>query len=104
MSQELKAGSRWAAAADDTEVIVVKPAGTGGLTLQCGGHPMIPSGSVKPAGVQLDPSLSAGTAIGKRFEHESGLEVLCTRAGSGTLAVDGVPLSLKDAKPLPSSD
>ncbi len=104
MAQELKAGSRWASAADDTEVIVVKPPGVAGLTLECGGHPMVPSGTAKPAGLEVDPSLLGGTAIGKRFAHESGLEVLCTKAGAGTVAVDGTPLALKDAKPLPSSD
>jgi hypothetical protein len=29
---------------------------------------------------------------------------LVTKAGEGTLAVDGVPIPLAEAKPLPSSD
>ncbi len=102
MSQELKPGSRWTSAVDDTEVIVVK-AGTAGLTLECGGQPMLASGSQKPGGGPA-PDWSGGTAVGKRFEHESGLEVLCTKAGAGTLGVDGKVLGLKEAKPLPSSD
>ena len=102
MSQELKPGSRWASAVDDTEVIVVK-AGGDGLSLECGGHPMVAGGTEKPGG-DLAPDFSGGTQVGKRFEHESGLELLCTKAGAGTLAVDGVALPLKESKPLPSSD
>jgi hypothetical protein len=30
--------------------------------------------------------------------------VLCTKAGNGTLALDGKPLVLQVAKPLPASD
>lgn len=103
MSQELKPGSRWVSAAGDTEVIVVK-AGAPGLSLECGGHPMVPAGADKPAGLTLDPGFSEGTQIGKRFEHDSGLELLCTKAGQGSLSVDGVALPLKESKPLPSSD
>lgn len=103
MTQDLKPGSRWASAVDDTEVIVVKP-GTEGLTLECGGHPMIPGGTEKPAGSAPSADRAGGTAVGKRFAHESGLELLCTKAGSGTLSVDGVVVPLKDSKPLPSSD
>jgi hypothetical protein len=103
MAQELKPGSRWASAVDDTEVIVVRP-GKEGLRLECGGHEMIPGGTPKPDGLSLDPSRGGGTQVGKRFEHESGLELLCTKAGAGTLSVDGVELPLKESKPLPSSD
>lgn len=103
MLQELKPGSRWVSAVDDTEVIVVK-AGDPSLTLECGGHPMLAVGSEKPADVKPDPELSGGTPVGKRFEHTSGLEVLCTKAGAGTLSVNGDLLPLKESKPLPSSD
>ena len=102
MAQELKPGSRWISAVDDTEVIVVK-AGAAGLNLECGGHPMLAAGSEKP-GSGPDPQWAGGTAVGKRFEHESGLELLCTKAGAGTLGVDGSVLPLKESKPLPSSD
>lgn len=103
MGQELKPGSRWISAVDDTEVIVVK-AGTAGISLECGGQPMLAAGSEKPAGDGPAPDWSGGTAVGKRFEHESGLELLCTKAGAGTLGVDGAVLPLKESKPLPSSD
>jgi hypothetical protein len=46
-----------------------------------------------------------GTLLGKRYADEDlGVEVLCTKAGTGTLALDGTPLPIKAAKPLPASD
>jgi hypothetical protein len=46
-----------------------------------------------------------GPLLGKRYaDDDLGLELLCTRAGTGALTVDGRPLLLKGAKPLPSSD
>jgi hypothetical protein len=54
---------------------------------------------------ELDPNLAGGTTLGKRYVDESsGLEVLCTKAGTGTLTLDGTPLTLQGAKPLPASD
>jgi hypothetical protein len=32
------------------------------------------------------------------------VELLCVKAGRGSLSIDGVPLRTKDAKSLPSSD
>ena len=92
MGQEIKPGSRWKSAVCSTEVIVVK-APADAVTLECGGHPMVATGQDAPAGVALDPARSTGTAIGKR-----------TKAGDGTLSVDGEIIGLKDSKPLPSSD
>ena len=103
MGQEIKPGSRWKSAVCSTEVIVVK-APADAVTLECGGHPMVAGGQDAPAGVALDPARSTGTAIGKRFEHGCGLEVLCTKAGEGALSLGSTPLPVKDAKPLPSSD
>ena len=46
-----------------------------------------------------------GTQVGKRYaDDEVGLEVLCTKAGSGSLSLGLDPLPVKGAKPLPSSD
>jgi hypothetical protein len=36
--------------------------------------------------------------------EDTGLEVLCTKAGDGGLSVGDQVLPVKDAKPLPSSD
>jgi hypothetical protein len=101
---DLKPGTRWASQVCDTEVIVVRAAAQP-VSLHCGGHPMAPVGTDKSPDVTLDPSFASGSLIGKRFaDPESGLELLVTKAGAGTLAIDGVALPLKEAKPLPSSD
>ncbi|WP_231611754.1 hypothetical protein [Rhodococcus sp. CX] len=56
-------------------------------------------------GSSIDPAHVGGAVMGKRYVDEaSGLEVLCTKAGQGRLALDGTALVLKAAKPLPSSD
>jgi hypothetical protein len=101
---ELKPGSRWRSAVCATEVIVVR-APSRSITLECGGHAMVAQNAEPPSGLVLDAKFSGGTPIGKRFaDDDTGLEVLCTKAGEGSLAIDGAPLLLKDAKPLPSSD
>jgi hypothetical protein len=101
---ELKAGSRWRSAVCDTEVVVVR-APTGTPLLECGGQPMIPHDMERPANAEVDPAYADGTQMGKRFaDPDSGIEVLATKGGAGSLALDGKALPLKDAKPLPSSD
>ncbi len=46
-----------------------------------------------------------GTQLGKRYMcGKCGTEVLCNKAGTGTLECCGEPMKLKEAKPLPSSD
>jgi hypothetical protein len=48
---------------------------------------------------------AGGTLLGKRYaDDRTGIEVLCTKAGEGSLAIDGEALGTKQAKPLPSSD
>jgi hypothetical protein len=52
-----------------------------------------------------DPSLMGGTQLGKRYVDAAGtFQVLCTKAGGGTLALDGQPLVIQAARPLPASD
>jgi hypothetical protein len=100
---DLVSGSRWKSTVCDTEVIVVRPADAA-RTLGCGGSDMVPVDEEAVAGV-LDPALADGTLLGKRYGDEaSGLEVLCTKGGAGTLTLDGQALPVKGAKPLPSSD
>jgi len=101
---ELKAGSRWRSAVCDTEVVVVR-APSSEVSLECGGAPMVPHGTEPPAGGSVDPGFAEGTQMGKRFaDPDTGIEVLATKGGSGSLSLNGQPLALKDAKPLPSSD
>ncbi len=55
--------------------------------------------------MQADAADSGETLIGKRYVNEDeSLELLCTKGGAGTLALDGTPLEIKQAKQLPSSD
>lgn len=53
----------------------------------------------------VDPAHASGTALGKRYANADGsVELLCTKPGRGSLALDGAPLTIKAAKPLPASD
>lgn len=99
----IKNGTRLQSQVCDTQVIVVKA--TDSLDdLRCGGARMVSFGGENTDGVQLDPTLSEGSVMGKRYVDETGAEVLVTKAGNGTLSVGDVPLVLKEAKPLPASD
>jgi len=101
---ELKPGSRWKSAVCSAEIVVVRPA-NGDVTLECGGAPMVALGGAAPEGLSLSPDHAEGVGIGKRYvDAETGLEALGSKAGQGSLSLDGRPLTLKDAKPLPSSD
>ena len=46
---------------------------------------MVPVGTEVTAGLELDPALSDGTLMGKRYVDDAGAEVLVTKAGKGTL-------------------
>lgn len=101
---ELKPGSRWKSAVCEAQMVVVRPPSTPG-TLQCGGADALPLANTSTPGEQIDPTHAQGVLIGKRYVDEaSGLEVLGAKAGGGSLAFDGRPLILKEAKPLPASD
>ena len=101
---DLKPGSRWKSAVCDSEFVVVRPPRSA-VDLECGGHPMVAHAEAKPAGLALSADHSGGSQTGKRFaDEETGLEVLCTKAGAGSLSIGGQPLGAKDAKKLPSSD
>jgi hypothetical protein len=103
-NMDLKPGSRWSSQVCDTEVVIVR-APASAVSLECGGHPMVAQGGDRASGLALDPAFAGGALIGKRFaDADSGLELLVTKAGAGSLAIDGTVLPLKEAKPLPSSD
>jgi hypothetical protein len=101
---ELKPGTRWTSQVCETEIVIVR-AGSGSCSLECGGHPMVPVGVAPAPGLELDPAFSDGAMMGKRFaDSVTGVELLVTRSGSGSVALDGVAMEVKLAKPLPSSD
>ena len=101
----LKIGSRLRSVVCDAEVMVVRPT-SADVDLRCGGHPMIGIDDPVPARQALDPDpADGGAALGKRYVDTAGrFELLCTKAGKGSLSVAGEPLVRKDAKPLPASD
>ena len=100
---KLRPGQKLHSAVCDAQVVVVK-APAGEVELGCGGAPLLDDGQ-DVDGATLDASLGDGPLLGKRYaDDEVGLELLCTRAGTGALTVDGRLLPVKGAKPLPSSD
>ncbi len=100
----LKPGTRLRSAVCAAEVMVVA-APDRDTELSCGGAPMLDLDAQPPAGVSLAADAAGGTQLGKRYASEAGdLEVLCTKPGEGTLCVDGTPITIKGAKPLPASD
>jgi hypothetical protein len=101
---EFKPGSRWKSVVCNSEVVVVRPPRIS-ISLECGGHPVIAVGSEIQPAPALSPDHSTGTHVGKRYyDEESGIELLVSKAGTGSLSVDGRPLKLKEAKALPASD
>jgi len=100
----LKPGLRLKSAVCSTEVMIVKSA-PGEHDLRCGGVAMLATGEAVLAAEGADPALMTGTLVGKRYvDAEEKCEILCTKAGDGTLSLDGVALDVKQAKALPSSD
>jgi hypothetical protein len=100
---ELKPGAQLASVVCDARVVVVKVPGDRQPGVACGGQAMVPVAEHGPSTATIDPSLSSGAVLGKRYEAD-GLELLCTAAGEGTLTCDGEPMAIKSAKPLPASD
>lgn len=96
----MKPGTKLKSAVCDTEVMVIR--GSEGQ-VECGGAPMADD---KPADLgAINDAFAEGTQMGKRYVDEAGtVELLCVKAGKGSLSLDGKALQLKDAKPLPSSD
>lgn len=101
---ELKPGSRWRSAVCTAEVVIVRPP-KGDVTLECGGHPMVLFGAERPEGLTPAADRAEGVKMGKRYvDEETGIEALVSKAGDGSLSIDGRVLNLKEAKALPSSD
>jgi hypothetical protein len=101
---KLRPGQRLHSAVCDAQVVVVR-APSDAVDVGCGGAPLLEDGQEADAAATLDPSLGDGPLLGKRYaDDDLGLELLCTRAGTGALTVDGRALPVKGAKPLPSSD
>ena len=58
-----------------------------------------------PTCESVEAGFDGGTQLGKRYsDDELGLELLCTKAGEGSISVGETILAVKGAKPLPASD
>lgn len=100
---ELKAGARLRSAVSDAELIVIRAA-DGDVEITCGGVAVRDGNDDSPKTAILSGQ-EGSILLGKRYVDDGDiLELLCTKPGDGALAVDGRPLQLKTAKPLPSSD
>lgn len=99
----LKPGSRWKSQVCTAEAVLVRPPKADGVP-QCGGVDMVPMDGDVTAATAL-AGFDSGCLVGKRYRGEElGMEMLCTKAGAGSLGFGGVALDLVEAKKLPSSD
>ena len=97
-----KPGQRLKSCICATEVMIIKYVGA--AEISCGGVSMASVNEAVKQG-KAGPEFMRGTEMGKRYINDEGsIELLCVKAGAGSLAVDGVALAVKKAKPLPSSD
>jgi hypothetical protein len=99
----IRSGTRLQSQVCDTQVIVVRSSESLD-DLRAGGAPMIPIDADVTAGQTIDPDLSGGSLMGKRYVDETGAEVIVTKAGVGTLSIGSTPLKFKESKPLPATD
>jgi hypothetical protein len=96
----MKPGTKLRSQVCDTEIMVIR-AGSG--TIECGGVAMAETKPDAPSTLSADHA--GGSLMGKRYvDAAATFELLCVKPGKGSLAVDGVALATKDAKPLPASD
>ncbi|HXN60091.1 MAG TPA: hypothetical protein VN886_06520 [Acidimicrobiales bacterium] len=103
MAMQLKAGTRLRSATDACEIVVVK-APAEPVDLRCGGHAFLAI-DAEAAPQSIEPGFDQGTQLGKRYaDDDLGLEVLCTKAGEGSISVGETILAVKGAKALPASD
>jgi hypothetical protein len=98
---DLTPGKRLRSNGSGTEIIVVRPPASP-VELWCGGQPMT-------ANLETDAMAASSTendtVLGKRYvDIDTGLEVLCTKAGPGVLTANGSPLTIKAPSALPASD
>lgn len=95
----LKIGNRLFSTEGSVEVIVVAGS-VDACAVTCAGVPM----SLSPVTQEITDD-GQDVPVGKRYEDpDCGLELLVTKGGTGPLAVEGRPLTLKAPKRLPASD
>src|ERR1700679_3931450 len=96
---DLTPGKRLRSTVSDTEIIVVRsPAAP--IKLSCGGQPMTANRAAADGGAA---TTEHDTVLGKRYvDTDTGLEVLCTKAGAGVLSADGRQPPITPPMPLPA--
>jgi hypothetical protein len=98
----LRPGDQLASTESGVRVVVVRAPGEGRPAIACGGSPMVPANGAPAA---ASGGAAPTTLIGKRYVNAADtLELLCVSSGAGELSCDGVPMTIKAAKPLPASD
>lgn len=104
MAVALKPGARLLSAVCSTELITVKANGDE-VDLTIGGAPPAVSADDRDATVGAAAGFDGGAAMGKRYiNDDETIELMCTKPGDGVPAIDGVVMTLKEAKKLPASD
>jgi hypothetical protein len=101
----LKPGSRLRSQVCATEVVVIHLPSTP-VDLRCGGEPMVSIDVQAPEIGTPVAGFGGGSQLGKRYTavDVDGLELLVTKAGSGSLSNGDAMLVVKQPKQLPSSD
>ena len=100
----VKAGTRLKSAVCNAEVMVIK-APPGEYELCCGGQELLDMTATRDPAAGPASGFDSGCLVGKRYVNaEETLELLCAKAGKGSLSLAGQVLNVKQAKALPSSD
>jgi hypothetical protein len=103
MKLQLKPGARLQSLVCDTRIMVVKACAIE-VELCCGGQLMVAVGTEADT-ADIAAEFAQGTLMGKRYVDQADtFEFLCTKAGAGSLSIDGTLLGQKEARALPSSD
>jgi len=88
--------------ASSAEVVVVRAA-SADVEIRCADEVMTADAVAAEGAAAGDPETAI--LVGKRYaDEQTGLELLCTKPGSGPLSCNGRVLSIKGTKPLPASD
>lgn len=101
---QVRSGQRYISAVCATSIVVVKGPPSD-IDLRCGGTAVLPAGESVDSRPGPVAGFDAGTLIGKRYWDEAtGLEVVCTTGGPGSLSLGDRVLPERPPQPLPSSD
>lgn len=101
---QVRSGQRYISAVCTTSIVVVKGPPTE-IDLWCGGTSMLQAGAKVDSRSGPTAGYDQGTLLGKRYwDEQTGLEVVCTTAGAGSLSLGDRVLPERPAQPLPSSD